>query len=118
MSDLRCTGCGRDANNSLAVYFNRRPTDDEVRFIHECIRRAACLAEAPEPDAAQAKLRLVPLEGDHYTRPCNVALDQGYKGMPANSHNPCGCLEPHVIGKMGEARCIKCGGHTRNIEEW
>src|SRR6185437_15107724 len=40
---LRCPGVGRDADNeqSLCFYFNRKPTDDEMRFLHEVMQRAA-----------------------------------------------------------------------------
>lgn len=40
---LRCPGVGRDAENdrSLSLYFSRRVTDDEMRFLHDVIQRAA-----------------------------------------------------------------------------
>jgi len=39
---LKCPGVGRDAENekSLAFYFNRKVTDDEMRFLHEVMQRA------------------------------------------------------------------------------
>lgn len=46
--DLRCPGVGRDKDNLLALqfYFNRRVTDDEMRFLHDVMRRAvACMPE-------------------------------------------------------------------------
>ena len=47
---LKCPGVGRDSDN-LAVLifsFNRRVTDDEMRFLHECVQRAAAFL----PEAA------------------------------------------------------------------
>jgi hypothetical protein len=40
---LRVVGCARDADNSnaLILIFNRQPTDDEMRFMHECNKRVA-----------------------------------------------------------------------------
>jgi len=37
---LRVNGVGRDADNerTLIVYFDRRPTDDELRAVHEHLR--------------------------------------------------------------------------------
>ncbi len=42
---LKCPGVGRDAENekSLCFYFDRKPTDDEMRYLHEVMQRAvAC----------------------------------------------------------------------------
>jgi hypothetical protein len=49
---LDCTGVGRfhdpeapeQSAKTLLVTFNRSPTNDEMRFIHECISRAANFA--------------------------------------------------------------------------
>lgn len=49
---LKLNGCGRthdpdepeQAARVLAFYFNRRPTDDELRFLHECMERSVSLA--------------------------------------------------------------------------
>ncbi len=44
-ADLKCPGVGRDAGNeqSLCFYFNRKVTDDEMRYLHEVMERAvAC----------------------------------------------------------------------------
>lgn len=40
---LRCPGSGRDADNDRALifYFNRKPTDAELRYLHEVMQRAA-----------------------------------------------------------------------------
>ena len=40
---LKCNGTGRDKdhNRALAFYFNRRVTDDELRFLDEVVKRAA-----------------------------------------------------------------------------
>lgn len=45
---LRCPGAGRDAGNekALCFYFNRAPTDDELRYLHDVMQRAACLHSA------------------------------------------------------------------------
>lgn len=43
--DLKCPGVGRDTENeqSLCFYFSRKPTDDEMRYLHEVMQRAvAC----------------------------------------------------------------------------
>ena len=42
---LRCIGAGRDGENkqSLAFYFDRQVTDDEMRFLHDVMKRAAQL---------------------------------------------------------------------------
>lgn len=43
--NLECNGVGRDAEHlrSLCFYFNRVPTDDEMRYLHDVMRRAtAC----------------------------------------------------------------------------
>lgn len=39
MMSLKCNGVGRakDYERSLILYFNRPPTDDELRHIHEII---------------------------------------------------------------------------------
>lgn len=56
-ADLQCLGGGRDADNRQTLWFsfNRRPTDDELRFIHDCVRRAALLSEP----AARPQLHIV-----------------------------------------------------------
>jgi hypothetical protein len=40
---LNCHGVGRNKDHlaSLLFYFNRRPTDDEMRFLHEVMERAS-----------------------------------------------------------------------------
>lgn len=42
---LTCTGVGRDGDHDkcMIAYFNRTPTDDEMRFLHECMKRWASL---------------------------------------------------------------------------
>lgn len=39
--DLKAIGAGRDAQNErfLSICFNRRPTDDELRAVHNFLRR-------------------------------------------------------------------------------
>lgn len=39
---LTAIGAGRDAENekSLCIYFDRRPTDDELRAVHNFLRRS------------------------------------------------------------------------------
>lgn len=49
---LKLNGIGRafdqnepkQAERVLEFYFNRRPTDDEMRFLHECMARSVSLA--------------------------------------------------------------------------
>ena len=42
---LKCQGIGRDKDciSALQFYFNRRVTNDEMRFLHEVIQRAVCM---------------------------------------------------------------------------
>jgi hypothetical protein len=45
---LKCPGVGRDKDciSALQFYFNRPVTDDEMRFLHEVVQRAAvCMPE-------------------------------------------------------------------------
>lgn len=46
MEGLSVNGCGRDAENekALCFYFNRKVTDDEMRFLHEVIARGISFA--------------------------------------------------------------------------
>lgn len=45
-ADLKCNGVGRDAEHDRAVcfYFTRKVTDAEMRFLHDCMQRAAIMA--------------------------------------------------------------------------
>lgn len=46
--ELRCPGVGRDKDNlcALQFYFSRPVTDDEMRFLHDVMMRAAsCVPE-------------------------------------------------------------------------
>ncbi len=52
MSDkLKCPGVGRngDHDGSLIFYFSRRPTDDEMRYLHDVMKRAAECSPIVEP---------------------------------------------------------------------
>lgn len=42
---LRCLGVGRSKTNGkvVAFAFDRAPTDDELRFLHDVMRRAAVM---------------------------------------------------------------------------
>lgn len=42
---LRCLGAGRARKNdrAIAFLFDRAPTDDELRFLHDVMRRAAVM---------------------------------------------------------------------------
>lgn len=45
---LKCPGCGRDGENdhALCFYFSRPVTDNELRFLHDVMQRAAeCMPE-------------------------------------------------------------------------
>lgn len=46
--DLKCPGVGRDADNekSLCFYFDRKPTDDEMRYLHEVMQRAVAVSRS------------------------------------------------------------------------
>lgn len=44
---LRCVSVGRDAlQTALVVTFNRRPSDDELRFLADVIDRGAIMCRA------------------------------------------------------------------------
>lgn len=64
MSDLRCFGGGRDADNTKSLWFafNRAPTDDELRFLLDCVQRAAHLVDPPAA-GQKTGLRLVDKDG-------------------------------------------------------
>lgn len=54
MNPLKCPGVGRDKDciSALQFYFNRRVTDDEMRFLHDVMQRGtacmpAMMAKAP-----------------------------------------------------------------------
>lgn len=46
---LKCPGVGRVAENgkALCFYFNRTVSDEEMRFLHDVMQRAAILAAKP-----------------------------------------------------------------------
>ena len=52
MEQLKCPGAGRDAENTkcVAFYFNRMPTDDELRYLHEVTQRAALMCPLDKPE--------------------------------------------------------------------
>lgn len=54
MIDLKCHGTARDKDcvSALCFYFNRRVTDDELRYFDEVMKRAAHLAPLAAHDAA------------------------------------------------------------------
>lgn len=48
IAKVRCNGIGRNADwpKSLVFYFDRVPTNDQMRYLHEVIQRAcACMPE-------------------------------------------------------------------------
>lgn len=50
---LRCNGIGRNAEwpKSLLFYFDTVPSDDQMRFLHEVMKRAcACLPEGRDEE--------------------------------------------------------------------
>lgn len=54
-AELKCNGVGRDAEHDRAVcfYFSRKVTDAEMRFLHDCMARAAIMApSAPDDDGS------------------------------------------------------------------
>lgn len=50
MSELKCTAIVRDAGgDALCFYFDRRPTDEEMRFLHDAMKTAvSCLKDGRE----------------------------------------------------------------------
>lgn len=58
MGDLKCPGACRDSGNekSLCFYFNRKPTDAEMSYLHEVMQRAAiCSPIEPLPSLKLVK---------------------------------------------------------------
>lgn len=46
LDPLKLNGVGRDLEapgGALSFYFDRKPTDAEMRFLHECMARAVVL---------------------------------------------------------------------------
>lgn len=64
VSQLKCPGAGRDAENPKAVvfYFDRPVSDDELRYLHEVMRRAAACNPTK---AAERHLRLIQEQGEN-----------------------------------------------------
>ena len=56
---LICNGVGRDKDylSALQFYFNRRVTDDEMRYLCDVMKRAAILVNAltPKPELTDGK---------------------------------------------------------------
>jgi hypothetical protein len=57
MNKLKCPGVGRDKDHDKALqfYFSRPVTDEEMRFLHEVMQRAAETMPTTQP----APLRVV-----------------------------------------------------------
>ncbi len=57
MSKLKCSGVGRDKDNEQFLFFafSRKPTDDEMRYLHEVMERAAVCS----PCKQEPELRIV-----------------------------------------------------------
>lgn len=59
MIKLKCNGVGRDKDciSALQFYFSRPVTDDEMRFLHDVMRRtlAISLPLSCSPDCAACK---------------------------------------------------------------
>lgn len=51
--ELKCSGVGRDKDciSALQFYFNRPVTDDEMRYLHEVMRRAATCSPFNKSDS-------------------------------------------------------------------
>ena len=58
---LKCPGVGRDKDNeqSLCFYFNRKPSDDEMRYLHDVMQRASECSPIADPPPLAARLTLV-----------------------------------------------------------
>jgi hypothetical protein len=73
---LKCPGVGRDKDNisALQFYFSRRVTDDEMRFLHDVMKRAvACLPKTA--DAATTAIQ--PLFGTPFRHADDCASREG-----------------------------------------
>ena len=55
MKRLEINGVGRDKDclSALVLYFNRALTDDEVRFIHDVMRRTVKISMSNEEKSCQ-----------------------------------------------------------------
>jgi len=55
---LKCNGAGRDKDNNQFLWFafNRTPTDDELRYLHEVVKRASECSPVETPKRYPLKL--------------------------------------------------------------
>lgn len=98
MTPLKCPGVGRDKDcvSALAFYFTRRVTDDEMRFLHDVMQRAAiCM---PTTIAS----RIAKAEFVEKVAPGYVAFDE--QSCPG-----------HVASKNDPKVCGRCGIHIDSL---
>ena len=98
LSPLKCLGVGRDKDyiSALAFYFSRRVTDDEMRFLHDVMRRAAiCM---PSTIASH----IVKDDLVEKITPVYLAFDE--QSCPG-----------HVASKNDPKICGRCGTHIDSL---
>ena len=75
MIKLQCNGVGRDGDciTALSFYFNRKVTDDEMRFLHEVLKRASvCM---PSFDDNSCPGHIASIDNPKICRRCGVHID-------------------------------------------
>ena len=98
MIALKCPGVGRDKDCISAVqfYFNRPVTDDEMRFLHEVVQRAAvCMPATLSARAATADF-----------------VEKITPGFIAFDEQTC---PGHVASKDDPKVCGRCGTHIDSL---
>ena len=96
IAELRARGIGRekDDERTLFVFFNRRPTDDEMRRVHDLLGDPLTLASRAPPAAADADAeKFAPTDKETRDQMAAVMLQHGtpeqqreaavYAGFPA-----------------------------------
>lgn len=98
MIPLKCPGVGRDKDciSALQFYFSRPVTDDEMRFLHEVVQRAA--ACMPATLAA----RIAKADFVEKIAPGFIAFDE--QTCPG-----------HIASKDDPKVCGRCGTHIDSL---
>lgn len=107
---LKCPGVGRDKDNvaALQFYFNRRVTNDEMRFLHDVMKRA--VASAPK----KPSLRVVPKAWNGGSRESALAAAANATERAVASGCP-RCTHCDGVGALEDEHqlltvCPDCGG--------
>ena len=95
---LKCPGVGRDKDciSALQFYFSRRVTDDEMRFLHEVVQRAAiCMPTTLSARIAKADF-----------------VEKVTSGFIAFDEHTC---PGHIPSKDDAKICARCGTHIDSL---